>query len=654
MAIKSKNSGTYADIAGVSVKTAGTYAAVQGIYAKSGGAYESVFSGISEKTFSVTLSGITGATPSSVQAIVTINQVGNLNPIILTNRSSGVGPLAIVFDAKSSQISPALSSLPFLEVDYSWHFGDSASAAQTWDYGTCAGVATRNTAIGPVAGHVFENAGSYTVTLTARFRTVGGSWVTKTTTSSVTVTSAEALATVYVSTDVLTPGSGGVPAGANVQTITDYASLSTLANTYKRILLQRSKTYTSTGSFSPPDGPGLLGAWGSGDDPILDMTTDSFGIYLNGNAGNGDDWRIVDIKVTSGATSGSSRRAIRAMNCSNALLLRCDMSAAWIGLDAMNVNGLYVVDTFVHDTFTAQGGAIAGYLDRIDHLMIAGSRVSNVPDNHAWRVQGTSKCAITHSTFELPKTTGSVLTIRGKEDVVVGTWTGEWTEDVVVSDNIIDGSTGSGFVFYFGPVNAQAAERCRNLICERNLIKAKNAYAAYLTGVSGVVFRNNIIKTTEYNFAIGVGAQNDAGSPAPSSTDIYGNTIWKPDASVLNGFSAVYISAAAGNASKQSTGTAMRNNLVYAPGNTRDGATNGTEATFLESTGVDSSRYTVAASNSNLTQLNTVNPFTVSSPVNPVDYTPTGYALGAGEYVPASRDFFGADVVIPIDLGAIQ
>ena len=44
MAIKSKNSGAYADIVGVSVKAAGTYAAVQGIYAKSGGVYGSVYS----------------------------------------------------------------------------------------------------------------------------------------------------------------------------------------------------------------------------------------------------------------------------------------------------------------------------------------------------------------------------------------------------------------------------------------------------------------------------------------------------------------------------------------------------------------------------------------------------------------------------------
>lgn len=609
---------------------------------------------VTEKTFSVTLSGITGATPTSVQSIVTIQQVGSLNPIITTNRSTGVGPLGIVFNANATQISPVLSSLPFLEVFYSWDFGDATAASQTWSNGTRAGIATRNVAYGPVAGHVFENAGSYTVTLTARFRTVGGSWVTKTATSSVTVTSADVLSTVYVSTDALTPGVGGVPAGANVQTITDYSSLSTLANTYKRIRLQRGKTYTSTGAFSPPDGAGVLDAWGTGAAPILDMTTDAFGIYLNGNAGTGDDWRLIDINVNSAATSGANRRAIRAMNCSNLLLLRCEMSAAWIGLDAMNVNGLYVVDTYVHDTFTAQGGAIAGYLDRIDNFMMAGSKVSNVPDNHAWRVQGTAKCAITNSTFEKPKATGSVLTIRGKEDIVVGTWTGEWTEDVVVSDNVIDGSTGSGFVFYFGPVNAQAAERCRNLICERNLISAKNSYSAYLTGVSGVVFRNNIIKTTEYNFAIGVGGGNGAGSPPPTSTDIYGNTIWKPNAAVLNGFSAVAISSASSTPSLQSTGTRLRNNLVYAPGNTRDGATNGTQATFLEATGVDSSRYTVAASNSNATQLNTVNPFNVSSPVNPIDYTPLGYPLGAGEYVPASTDYFGVDVVMPIDLGAIQ
>ena len=165
MAIKSKNSGAYADIVGVKVKTAGTYAAVQGIYAKVAGVYESAFS--TARTFGVTLSSVTGGLPTSGTGIVTINQVapvGAITPVISVSRSTGVAPLAVTFDALGTT-APALTSLPFGEIHYGWTFGDPAGGA-TWAYGTRPGVNSKNEAIGPVAAHVFEahSASPYTVT----------------------------------------------------------------------------------------------------------------------------------------------------------------------------------------------------------------------------------------------------------------------------------------------------------------------------------------------------------------------------------------------------------------------------------------------------------------------------------------------------------
>ncbi|MCR4305088.1 MAG: PKD domain-containing protein, partial [Gallionella sp.] len=79
-------------------------------------------------------------------------------------RTSGVAPLAVFFDA-SATTDTGVTTRPFHDLEYTWSFDDPGSG--TWANGAQPGVSSKNSATGPVAAHVFETPGAYTVTLTA-------------------------------------------------------------------------------------------------------------------------------------------------------------------------------------------------------------------------------------------------------------------------------------------------------------------------------------------------------------------------------------------------------------------------------------------------------------------------------------------------------
>src|SRR5262245_10939752 len=67
----------------------------------------------------------------------------SVTPSIVANRTTGVAPLAINFDASGT--TSTATSIPLHEVEYSWNFADAASG--TWSVSG----KSRNTALGPIA-----------------------------------------------------------------------------------------------------------------------------------------------------------------------------------------------------------------------------------------------------------------------------------------------------------------------------------------------------------------------------------------------------------------------------------------------------------------------------------------------------------------------
>ena len=80
---------------------------------------------------------------------------------LVASRVSGVAPLTVFFDATGT--TAAGTPRPFHDLEYRWDFGDAGKGR--WSTGSTTG--DRNLATGPVAAHVFETPGTYTVNLTA-------------------------------------------------------------------------------------------------------------------------------------------------------------------------------------------------------------------------------------------------------------------------------------------------------------------------------------------------------------------------------------------------------------------------------------------------------------------------------------------------------
>lgn len=584
---------------------------------------------------------------NSVQATVTITATGMV--AINANRVSGVAPLAVHFNSIGST-SPGVTSLPFHEIKYTWNFGDIAGGA-TWAYGTRAGIASKNAASGPVAAHVFETPGTYLVTLNAF-----DGLVTRSTTTTISVKDPNVVyagSTLCVSnTTMPVAGAGGCPVGALTQLMSNWASLGALANLHKRILLKRGDAWVATSSVTigSTNPGGTLGAYGIGAKPQVVTNSNNATLYLNGAT----DWRVIELNFNGTGAYGSDRQALRIFNSKNTLVKGYETSGLWFGINANNNDNLAIIDSYIHDTEDmGVAGPIGIYAEKTVGLSMLGCLVRNIKQNHSVRYQGASNAIIANNTIDLPRPTGHVLTVRGMPDPVKGTWGGLWAEDIVISENVLDGSTDSAETLKVGPQDSISGERVRNVIVEKNLIKSFDRGAIWTEVAENMTIRNNILVTLAYGYNILVApASNAVGmTPSPVGTYIYNNTGYKPNATIANGYSFVYIND--GGTEFEPKGTVISNNIAYAPGDTKDARTNGFAPAFLNALSVNVSAY-VQSSNSLDTQVKSANPFVVANPIATIDFTPVGYALGSGVNVPVWDDFFGASRLGGHSMGAIN
>ena len=114
--------------------------------------------------FTITLDNLVGLTGGGTTNVFMTGSIGGGGVITAkasASRLIGVAPLYVNFDA--TETTSTLSSNPSHELFFAWDFGDPG--AGTWANGVqSAGLTNKNTAYGPVVGHVFETPGTYVVT----------------------------------------------------------------------------------------------------------------------------------------------------------------------------------------------------------------------------------------------------------------------------------------------------------------------------------------------------------------------------------------------------------------------------------------------------------------------------------------------------------
>lgn len=606
--------------------------------------------------------------------------VNGITPNLSVNRSSGVGPLAVFFDATATRsVSASTLDTAFRNIEYRWDFGDPvAGPAGLWSVGH-PGFNSKNAAMGPMAAHVFESAGTYVVTLTAS----EGAAPPATFSCEITVTDpnvAFAGSTVCVSNAaswVGCPIACAVPSANCVVSLDFDNVMNTVAGsgaTFKRILFRRGDTFTasSAGTISAT-GPGLVGAFPAAGAPATNpIVTGTVSKLVLGSSSNPAfrDWRILDLAISS--VGGSPIGILHGGTSSQITIQRNVITGQFVAisanlpsLDSLNPGGVVVHPLYnelaiVENTITDSGDY--GFFGAASKLMMLGNFINNSILAHGVRLQYGRQMVISNNHLGIADKTS--LTIRGVPHFTsdrVGAFAlgsntlpnAVFTELGVVSDNKIVGGVLS-LPLTFSSINSTDDARLRNHIAERNwMILGANAGGSFLQNESSeITIRNNLFDTTQANatqIAINITRTGNVNTPVTNGVYIHHNSVLSNKTSASPFF---LVNAVNGSP----TNVEIRYNLGHAPNNTSGGT-----APFAGTFGAGFA----ASHNSSSAQIREVAvnhvDFGVPLPAvllgQPTDWRPVaGDAIdpAAPVAVPVFSDYFGAPRTGIRDLGAVN
>ncbi|HEX7069307.1 MAG TPA: FG-GAP-like repeat-containing protein [Rhodothermales bacterium] len=590
-------------------------------------------------------SGYTNAVPDSAWSIVPSpvltgsSACGSVTPSFAASRTSGVAPLAVFFDATATTATATTN--PFQDVEYRWAFGDplgspDPASGTTWKTGAQAGVSSRNAAFGPVAAHVFERPGTYTVTLSA----YDGA---RTGTSTVQIIVSDPDADFSGQKTVCFSNStnfSGCPAGAlTVSNSSDFsAAVSAYAQANRRLLFQRGGTWSNGANLSAA-GPGIIGAYGSGPKPIISDPGEQLRFSTV------TDWRVMDLNMD-GQNSTNAEGFHAEHTTTQVTILRCDVhDERWafnFAPDILNYYGnslhdqLAIVDsTGIHGVGGA--GSNLAYIGAKQFMFLGNDLHDATQIEHVLRLPYVNRFVIADSTLADPASTKHVLKLHAQ--VYSNTSPpSAFSEIGVISGNKMS-SSGSGvnWIASIEPQNAESNENIRKLVIERNWIVGSPAggMAALHLSIADSVVRNNVIDTSASTDATGIFVGQRGVENAPSGDRIYNNTVYS---SAGGAFSGIRLDSSVSS-------TIVRNNLGYAP----------TAGGSMVSDGGSGDTKDHNTGNAGLGSLTTSPSFTSTGPFNPANakIKAGSYAIGGGTSVPAWSDFFGVTRAAAPDLGAV-
>ncbi|MEK7705821.1 MAG: MopE-related protein [Myxococcota bacterium] len=630
---------------------------------------------------------------TSADYVVTFSVGSGTGPLTISlvpSRTSGVAPLSVFFDA-SETTDTLVTSRPFHDLEYRWDFGDplgSPVSGTTWATGSGAGVNSRNTATGPVAAHVFEVLGTYTVSLSVFDGTNTAIAETTITVSDPEVVFA-GMSTVCVAAATLpVAGVAGCPVGATAaQQVSFPAAISSYATTGARVLFKRGDTFTAASEARlTTTGPGIIGAYGTGALPLIQMTgnTNVLG-FSSSSTPDFKDWRIMDLDMdgmNGDATSGTGISSTGG-GLSQVTVLRLTYrnmnNAIGFALDLINylnnyfiensrpAEAIHAVDQVAVVDSTVLPGAATVYsaYDSGNRIAFMGNNFDNGGNSsgsHITRWPFLNKAVISNNTFSRPgftrlaiklhapywNETFGVFDVAATQPVIALNYSNYsayangdgYSKYVVISDNKLTDAANPWSV-ELGPQDSGSDERIRHVIVERNWWVANTAsQVALRVSASEITARNNI-----FNFSNGSNSQTaiqvvkDGVVITSDQVRIYNNTIYTSYAVPSGQFAGVELAAPV-------TNITARNNLAYAPN--AEGP-----VMFVNSCGA----CLTASNNSSDAQVQGTSPnFSSTAFVNPADFSIGGgsYAISAGIAVPVWSDFFLVPQTSARDLGAVR
>ena len=563
----------------------------------------------------------------------------------LASRTTGVAPLYVFFDVTQDDhvLKPpdVDGHLDYADIRYEWDFGDAKSG--TWT----TSARNKNRATGYLAAHVYDQPGSYQVSLAA---TDLSGHTEKYSVPIMVQDPNQTFAgesTICASTRRSTDAFAGCPAGARRVTTGNLADVAQHFGDGRRILLRRGDRWSYSESLRvSTNGPMTIGAYGTCDNPSrLGICANAPVLEAAGARSSGGifelnqarDVRFMDLSFEGPLDHEAAIGGVTEMHQILFYRLQARGFDTPIGnshWDTEDFDQLAVVQCDIAETSGAPvflGGIRMGVL---------GNDLRDSFETHILRLWQAHRAVIQHNELSgtsLNTDTGRhALKLHGPSDQVLNTSDGTHldfpTQHVIISNNVF-GSSGPWPVS-IGPQDSATLERLQDIIFEKNRVLPTFGHQSSQPVQIGlqmwaryVTVRNNVFSAagTGDNFeAVGLDRYTDSyeglGLPAPEGIRVFNNTVYGASDTGEHHVTLVTLGVAEGTQIANNLIEASPDSTTIARGNA-PGTEVGTNLTVVDAGFVDTSSSDPLLWNFSLTE--------------------TSPAVNGGDQVPVYEDFDG-------------
>ena len=361
---------------------------------------------------------------------------------------------------------------------YEWDFGDPGSG--NWSTGRQnpdGSYPSKNEATGYVAAHVYEAAGTFTVTLTI-IDDVDGEHVY---TQDVQVLSEPpgGWTTYYVSSSHPNRSDANPGTDPEWPLETFAAGMSKTAQQAVRVLFRRGDAFLSTvgeQGFIAGHGPGYIGAYGSGSLPVIDRAHQW--PIINGRSYA--DWRVDSLDMRGAGLA--QYNAIYDLGY-NGLVRNCVFS----GVFNYAYGPTHDVQFLVSCAF--DGCKYGTFVGSLSHLALLGVSFDNGQGSHSIRTY-SSKTIIAHCVFGDLQSGDHAIKMCGTPP------TDDPARYNIVSDNLFVDPGNAAWITSFGPENDVVQQYLEQVVIERNVWDTRDANPGKTCinsrGADKITVRNNL------------------------------------------------------------------------------------------------------------------------------------------------------------------
>ncbi|HTL28569.1 MAG TPA: PKD domain-containing protein, partial [Tepidisphaeraceae bacterium] len=428
---------------------------------------------------------------------------GSTGGTIIPHDSSASSPNAVITSLGTSAFvgtavnvqatNSSLGSGTPLTARYEWNFGDSAGKY--------------NTLVGFNAAHVYDKSGTYTITL----KIINESGKVDTATTNVTI-AADTRKTIYVSNDGNDSNNGS--SSSPVKTFARADALMGDNNNYE-ILFNRGDTFTLTNGMTFGGDNIVMGAYGSGSNPILKYTgVREYGaiIWQRGSSNFATVENITFDSIFTGSDSSNMPDGTSASG-TNFTVRNCQ----FLNLGAAFNGNVVSHGLLLQDNSAPSVTGIKAYFAWLagNDLVLLGNKVANSTREHVVRSAGSDRLLIAYNDF-----TNLNRTSVDQYDTAKGCMTIHKGSYTYIANNTVNVGPLS-----IGPLAGNTAlddtgARLNYTVVEANKV---NAQTLILHGSQHIMFRNNI-STVNGDVAYMVDGWNSQYNRGVVDLKLYNNT----------------------------------------------------------------------------------------------------------------------------------